>query len=151
MSRDHPVIVALRETTRLRPADIDFIVEHGQNYRGVSLPGGVRRFPLGECIPGADEFEARGLGRFVYGFALRPGTRRPIPHAWVSSDGATALDPTLPDPTGNTYWGASGRFYERVQAMIARGFEGVTSAGVPVNLVPGTLARSIMPKWQFRM
>lgn len=148
MSRDHPVIIALRDTTKLRPSQIEFIVENGHAYRGTPLPAGVKRWPVGSCIPGAQDFEDRGVGRFVSGFVLRPGTRTPIHHAWVTPDGNRALDPTLPDPRDNLYWGLAGRHHERLAAMIAKGFRGVTSGGVPADLVPGTWARSIMPPFK---
>jgi hypothetical protein len=137
---EHPVIRALRETTKLRPADVDFIVQHGHSYRGATLPAGVKRWPLGECIVGAADFEERGFGRFVRGFTLRPGERKPIPHAWASPDDVRAYDPTLPDSRSNLYWGLPAqRHHDRLTDMSARGFRGATSAGLPVDLMRGGL------------
>ena len=139
MSRDHPVIIALRENTKIRPADLDFIIENGQNYRGVSLPAGVRRWPLGDCVPGAQDFEDRGLGRFTTGFVLRRGTIKPIPHSWASPDDVRAYDPTLTAPQENAYWGLHAKHHSRLNAIAARTFRGTTSAGLPVDLMRGGL------------
>ncbi|MDH3031450.1 hypothetical protein [Methylobacterium fujisawaense] len=139
MSREHPVIRALRETTRIRPADLDFIAKYGRSYTGAALPPGVRRWPLGECVPGAEGLEARGLGRFITGFVLRAGTRRPIPHSWASPDGFRALDPTLVDAKSHAYWGLADRRRGRVNDIVARAFKGTTSAGLPVDLMRGGL------------
>lgn len=139
MSNDHPVILALREHTRIRPADLDFIAEHGHNYRGAPPPTGVRRWPLGDCVIGADEMAARGLGRFITGFVLRAGTRKPIPHSWATPDGTRAFDPTLSAPQDHSYWGLSERHRSRIPDIVAHAFRGTTSAGIPVDLARGGL------------
>lgn len=146
MSTDlHPVIRALRETTRIRPADLDFIVENGRAYHGTPLPDGVERWPRGECIAGAEALSECGFGRFVYGFALRSGDRQPIPHAWCSEDGFYALDPTLPDPRSNLYWGLERSHRHRVSEIAVRTFRAATTAGIPVDLLRGGLVRSAFP------
>lgn len=137
MSRDHPVIIALLENNNIRPADLDFIIENGQNYRGISLPAGVRRWPMGDCVLGAQDFEDRGLGRFTTGFVLRSSTLKPIPHSWASRDGTYALDPTLADAAGHAYWGLAGKHHDRLNTIAARTFRGTTSAGLPVDLMRG--------------
>lgn len=151
MSRDHPVIIALRETTRIRPADLDFIMEKGRPYRGVRLPSGVIRWPLGDCVPGAEEFEGRGLGRFTYGFTLRPDRPQPIAHAWVSPDGLRAYDPTLPDPQDNHYWGLPDRrHHDRVNDMLPSAFRASKSFGIPQELIGGVGIPGLRP-FVFRM
>ncbi|MGU3419544.1 hypothetical protein [Methylobacterium sp. D54C] len=139
MNSDHPVIVSIRENTKIRPADLDFILENGQNYRGVTLPAGVRRWPLGDCIIGAEEMASRGLGRVVTGFVLRAGTRKPIPHTWATPDHVRAFDPTLSAPQDHDYWGLPEKHRGRVNDIVARAFRGATSSGLPVELMRGGL------------
>lgn len=149
MNADHPVIQALRETTRIRPADVDFLIANGQSYRGVSLPSGVKRRPLGECIPAADDFERRGLGRFVSGFALRAGERQVLRHAWVSPDDISALDPTLSAPGSVAYWGLAAHHHDRVSDITARGFRSATFNGIPLSLMPGAMKIPGLRPWRF--
>ncbi|MGE8130014.1 hypothetical protein ACQKQD_23825 [Methylobacterium sp. NPDC080182] len=151
MSRDHTVIIALRENTKIRPADLDFIIENGQNYRGVSLPAGVRRWPMGDCVLGAQDFEDRGLGRFTSGYVLRSGTRRPIPHSWASRDGTYALDPTLADAVEHAYWGLAGKHHDRLNTIAAHTFRGTTSAGIPVDLARGGFKIPGLQPFRFRL
>lgn len=141
----HPVIRALRETTRIKPADLDFIVEHGSAYHGTPLPEGVNRWPLGECIAGAEALSECGFGRFIYGFAMRSGDRQPFPHAWVTEDDFYALDPTLPDPRGNSYWGLDRSHRHRVSEIAVRIFRTATSGGVPVDLLRGGHVQDAFP------
>lgn len=152
MNRDHPVIVALRETTKIRPADLDFLIEKGRPYRGVRLPSGVLRWPLGDCVPGAEEFEDRGLGRFTYGFCLRPDKRRPFPHAWVSRDGFRAVDPTLPDSDDCQYWGMPDRqHHDRINDMLPSTYRGSKSFGIPLDVIGGGVGVPGLRPFVFRM
>lgn len=146
MSTDlHPVIRALRETTRIRPADLDFIMEHGRAYQGTPLPDGVERWPRGECIAGAEALAECGFGSFVYGFCLRSGERKPIPHGWASEDGFYAIDPTLPDPRLNSYWGLDRSHRRRVSEIAVRTFRTATTGGIPYELLRGGLVRDAFP------
>ncbi|XYD07080.1 hypothetical protein R1A27_18160 [Methylobacterium sp. NMS12] len=151
MNSDHPVILALREHTRIRPADLDFLIEHGRSYRGTSLPPGVRRWPLGECQIGAQVMADLGLGELVVGFVLRPGERRPFDHHWCSPDGSRAYDPTLQDPRENEYVGLHHHHRDRISSIAARVFQGAMHAGVPVDLMHGGLAIPGLQPFRFRL
>lgn len=151
MNRDHPVIVALRKNTKIRPADLDFLVEHGRNYIGTALPPGVKRWPLGECQVGAEEMADRGLGRFISGFVLRVGTRKPLAHSWATPDGVRAYDPTLANARSHDYLGLAEQHRGRVTDIAAHAFAGTTSAGLPVDLMRGGLKIPGLRPFVFRM
>ncbi|WP_288584668.1 hypothetical protein, partial [uncultured Methylobacterium sp.] len=78
----HPVLDALRAFGRISDDDLEFLREHGRAYHGLTLPAGVRRRPPGSCFETADELEDLGRGRRIRGFALRPGSTKPLAHAW---------------------------------------------------------------------
>ncbi|KQO94027.1 hypothetical protein ASF33_14745 [Methylobacterium sp. Leaf92] len=114
----HKVIAALQG--KLSQRDLDYLLEHGQEFRGRKLPAGIRRHPAGTCLDAADTLERQGHGRYVRGFGLLFRSKTPLMHAWVSKDGWHAVDPVWPDPELCSYWGMSGRRHEtRLAAMSA--------------------------------
>lgn len=140
-AEEHPVIKALRRTNRVSPRNIDWAIEHGRPYVGRRLPSGVRTFPLGACMSAADHLEGRGLGRYVYGWAMMAGSKLPGLHAWNSPDGYHAVDATW-DARLTDYWGFPRRFQARIGAMTT--LRGSTSSGIPLELMPGHLRSLLM-------
>lgn len=151
MTHNHPIIIALRKNTKIRPADLDFIIENGQSYQGTALPSSVKRLPLGECLYGAEDMVGRGLGKLVVGFALRPGERQPFQHFWCSPGDNLAYDPTLQDPRLNEYIGLHSRHRDKISIIVARAFRGAMHAGVPVDLMHRGLTIPGLQPFRFRL
>lgn len=114
----HSVLAALEREGKLSDDDLQFHINNGRSYEGRPLPYGIPRRPPGTCFDTADDLEAEGHGRFVRGFALRPGGRLALSHAWVSANGRTAIDATWTRGSDCSYWGLPRRFERRLARMI---------------------------------
>lgn len=71
-----------------------FVLRNGRPFAPARRVG--RRGAARQCFRNSAEFVARGRGAYVEGFAMRQAVALPIHHAWVTLDGASAMDPTLP-------------------------------------------------------
>ncbi|MGN8095420.1 hypothetical protein [Methylobacterium sp. 22177] len=123
----HPVLTALADLDVLTPADLEFIRQHGRSYRGILLPDEIEPWPRHRCLDAADALEDEGWGRYVRGFALRPGSRAPLMHAWTSRDRATAIDAVWSDQPSCRYWGLDREHeaeLERLTEIVNRAIEG---------------------------
>lgn len=114
----HPVLAALEREGKLSDDDLQFLLDNGRSYRGVRLPSGIARRRPGACFDVADEIEAEGGGRYIRGFALRPGGRLALAHAWNSRDGSTAIDASWTREPDCSYWGLPRKHERRAARMM---------------------------------
>jgi hypothetical protein len=128
---DHPVVAACRCVIARADAGkwIDarrerFVLDHGRSYSGAERPRGYRhQRARKQCFMNAASLALDGRGTYVEGFAIRTGT--PVLHAWITLDGATAIDPTWPDATACHYFGIAFDEAPAIAKMCRRGTYGM--------------------------
>ncbi len=130
----HPVLDALRASGRVSDDDIAFLLDHGRPYHGVRLPSGIRQRPPGTCFETAHELERLGEGRRVRGFALRPGSNKPLAHAWISRNGRDAIDAVWTREPDCSYFGIPGHGHEARLRKMSRSFVNRPLFGLGLNL-----------------
>lgn len=130
----HPVLDALRASGKISSDDIEYLQEHGRAYRGVALPAGIKRRPVGSCFETASDLEDLGEGRRVRGFALRPGSSKPLAHAWITTNGRDAVDAVWTWTQDCEYWGIPGHGHEARLRKMSRPFVNHPLFGLCLNL-----------------
>lgn len=103
----HPVKRALRSIVRKSRGNTvveRFVLEYGRAFIGIERPS---EFPLGKiknCYVNAGDLAGDDQGIYVEGFAMSPGTGLPFQHAWLTTDGVSAIDVTLQSPAQNCWY-----------------------------------------------
>jgi hypothetical protein len=94
----HTILVELRRLMVTSAGQlVRAVVMHGHPYVAAPRPKGFRRqWARRQCFRNAGSLALRNLGTYVEGFAARPD-QPPFHHAWITVDGQTAIDPTIPD------------------------------------------------------
>ncbi|MBG0819121.1 hypothetical protein [Planomonospora sp. ID82291] len=82
------------------------LLDLGRAFVPAGRPGDLPAGGMGFCYANARAAAAPGWS-YVEGLALLDagGTRLPVPHAWVTPDGRTAVDVTWPPGKGTAYLG----------------------------------------------
>lgn len=107
---DHPVTVFCRRVISLTDAGTwmnadreRFVLDRGRPYTGIVRPKGYRQRARKQCFTNASRLALEDRGTYVEGFVTASGG--PIHHAWITIDGQTAVDTTLPDAPARHYFG----------------------------------------------
>jgi hypothetical protein len=81
------------------------VLEYGRPFVGIGRPKGYRRqWMVKQCFRNAGILADTGRGTYCEGFALIEH-RFLVHHAWITLDGKTAIDVTLPDAPKYRYFG----------------------------------------------
>lgn len=107
-----PVVRLLIAQDYLKPADIDYVIEHGQWFLGKHLPDGIKRSKPGTCHERARELAEAGIGKYVRGFCIQDGGSTIYEHSWVTKDKRFAIEPIWRNPRDYHYWGLIGLDHE---------------------------------------
>ncbi|MEU9837325.1 hypothetical protein AB0D67_37810 [Streptosporangium sp. NPDC048047] len=83
------------------------LLDVGESFTPAPRPADVVAGAMGFCYANAVTAASLPGWAYVEGLALLDtgGTRLPVPHAWVTTDGHTAVDVTWPDGKGVAYLG----------------------------------------------
>jgi hypothetical protein len=85
---------------------LKLLLEYGREFVGIPRPKGFRRqMARKKCFRNAGILMGRKMGTYCEGFVLNPPFRFPIHHAWITVDGKTAIDVTLPCASECFYFG----------------------------------------------
>ncbi len=110
-----PVLDALAvyvEEGAIEEADLRMLAQAGWAYKGRELPLGIEQQEPGRCFDASRELAADGLYVYVRGFALRPWSRQPLPHAWVTLARRDAIDVSWDRQAECRYFGVKGDRHE---------------------------------------
>ena len=83
------------------------VLEFGRIFTPINRPKGFRLRKAKQCFANAGDYATRDdpkLGNYVEGFTASK-SQTPFHHAWLTLDGETAIDVTLPDASDYTYFG----------------------------------------------
>ena len=97
------------------------VLEYGRQFVGIARPKGYRQWTRKQCFRNADILADRGQGTYCEGFVLAPPDYfMLIHHAWITLDGKSAIDPTLPNAPECRYFGIplSGPIFERLRHVL---------------------------------
>jgi len=81
-----------------------FVLRHGKEYTPVKRKGRKRKAK--ECFSNATARMLENGDTYVEGFAVRTTFQLPLLHAWVTTNGTDAMDPTL-DAMDFEYFGVA--------------------------------------------
>ena len=96
------VLAALDAPSKIQ----SFVLKHGRLFQPIPRPAGMRKRKAELWFASAGSMPLDGLAlSYVEGFAMGIGESRFIHHAWLTPDGATAIDPVADDATQWTYFG----------------------------------------------
>ena len=96
--------LSLGENTVFKPEHTAqaLVLQHGQEFKGVSRPDWCVRGTPKECFKNALHLSMETGLVYVEGFVFR---FLPIMHAWCIDDDGTVIDPTIDDPQDCEYMG----------------------------------------------
>lgn len=123
----HPVVRALRAEVAAGRGDdaMRFTLAHGKAFAPEPLRPGMRRHKPGKCYAVAGNIALADHGfLYVEGFAADPLGSPPIRHAWLTTTGTNAIDPSTGRAAECSYFGVV--FAPRALADLAilRGYHG---------------------------
>jgi hypothetical protein len=126
-------VVLDRGTARER-----IVLEYGRPFIGIARPRGYRRqWMVKQCFRNAGILADEGRGTYCEGFVLGPPDFLfPIHHAWITLDGKTAIDVTLPNASECWYFGIpfSGPAFARLHtALVIEQRVWPTYLGLPMD------------------
>lgn len=124
MDHNNPVVAALEALERQGEAGEAerFILAHGRAFQPVPLLKEIRKRKTGQCHRVAGGLALQGVGfSYVEGFVIGPGVPDPIQHAWVTSNGTDAIDPSSRQPGVGHYFGVVVPVKVVARAVVERG------------------------------
>jgi hypothetical protein len=83
------------------------VLQYGRPFTGVPRPKGYRQWARRQCFRNSHSIAERGQAHYCEGFVISPRVGIGMLHAWVTLDGANAVDVTLLDGTECGYFGIS--------------------------------------------
>lgn len=92
-----------------QPSDLramQAVVDYGRPYIGINRPKGYRKRRAKHCFLNPALLALTDRGTYVEGFASSPNVGI-VHHAWISLDGAHAIDTTRDEPADCHYFGIS--------------------------------------------
>jgi hypothetical protein len=99
------------------------VLEYGRPFVGIARPKGYRRqWMVKQCFRNPGILADTRRGTYCEGFVLTPPRYSLcIHHAWITLDGKTAIDVTLPDAPNYRYFGIpfSGPAFARLHTLLA--------------------------------
>jgi hypothetical protein len=101
-------------------ARMNTFLEYGRPFVGIGRPKGYRRQRMfKQCFRNAGILADEGRGIYCEGVGLN-GNRFLFHHAWITLDGHTAIDVTLPDGPDHEYFGIpfSGPGFQRLHTKL---------------------------------
>ena len=135
-------LASLASMSDERGAVARFVLEHGKAFVPVALPRGVRKRAPGKCFEIATKLALNGSGfSYVEGFACHRSSESPlIHHAWITTDGIHAVDPSAQlCATNGAYFGVAFPLKSVAGLMLARGYYGVLNPVDATALSAGCL------------
>jgi hypothetical protein len=104
-----PVEIRLTSTLVLANGNVDrekLVLEYGRPFVGIARPKGYRQWARKQCFRNAGALANRGQCTYCEGFVLTPPRYSVcIHHAWITLDGKSAVDVTLPNAPECWYFG----------------------------------------------
>jgi hypothetical protein len=80
-------------------------LKYGQTFAGIRRPKGYRQMAKKQCFCNAQSLAEMDRGTYCEGFVLSPGSGPAFLHAWITLDGRSAIDVTLPGAEECKYFG----------------------------------------------
>jgi hypothetical protein len=121
----HPVEIALTHAVIRNFGNVNrekIVLEYGRPFVGSARPKGYRRqWMVKQCFRNAGILADQGRGTYCEGVVLGPPDFLfPIHHAWITLDGKTAIDVTLPNASEFWYFGIpfSGPAFARLHTLL---------------------------------
>ena len=104
---DHPLKRELRSVVRDSRGNTvveQYVIEYGRSFVGIKRPREYRLGPIKNCFANAGNLAVDDEGIYVEGYAMSPGTGLPFQHAWLTTDGISAIDVTLRSPAQDCWY-----------------------------------------------
>ncbi|QRM34455.1 hypothetical protein [Microvirga sp. VF16] len=125
----HPVVAYLEAVKDEPGCEAErFVLQHGRVFAGSQRPKGMRGQKVGLCYQNAAHhaLDGRGLS-YVEGFAMGPNKAQVIKHAWLTSDGTDAIEPTgkSRDASGGYFFGVQFSTRALAELLLLRGYQGL--------------------------
>jgi hypothetical protein len=83
----------------------NIVLEYGRPFVGIARPEGYCQWERKQCFSNAGDLAESGQGTYCEGFTIWPPFYEPFHHAWITLDGKSAIDVTLPNATECWYFG----------------------------------------------
>jgi hypothetical protein len=108
-----------------------FVLRNGKAYKPRKRIGQKRKAK--QCYANAADIALyKGGGTYVEGFAVNNKFALPLLHAWITVDGADAMDPTL-DAKDYEYYGVAFDKDTLLKEMLRNGHYGLLDTGLMLN------------------